>query len=361
MKTYSMNQNQPGQVGGSNVVFQLRNLMQGAQSVLIALSASADEDATAAALALYLVLSKMRKQVTVVSPSKVKVERAHLFGIDKIANQISGGNTLVVSLPYNEGAIEKVSYNIENNRFNLVIEPRGKALSFNPDQIEYNYGKGDYDLVFVIGAAQLNDLGILASKHANAFSNKPIVNIDNSQHNTGFGRVNLVNNVPISQMVTVLIKALRIPLDQDPASNLYTGITSAARGVTLESASPDALEAIAFLLRSNAQLLQQSGQSDQSQPAQQSRPAKQGRQPRQKQKRKDRRFQQPQQPLENTQASPQTESFTVPAQSSGVLQQQATQQNQPSAQEDIKNDDETPEDWLKPKIFTTQKSSTRVN
>lgn len=331
----------PNPSGVPNMIFQLRSMLQSAQNVLIALSQNADEDATAAALALYLVLSKMRKQTTVISSSEVKVERAHLFGIDKITNQIAGGNTLVVSLPYSEGAIEKVSYNIENNRFNLVIEPRGNALSFNPDQIEYNYGKGDFDLVFVIGASQLSDLGPIATKHANAFEGKTIINIDNAQNNTGFGKVNLVNNGPISQIVTMLLKSLRIPIDQDPASNLYTGITSAQQGVTLASASPDSLEAIAFLLRSNATLLTPMGTSPQTVQSQ-----RQQDHPVQAQQPSFMPQQQNVQPMPAQQLNP-----------SPSLPNQGMQQTVPVEEPPMPTDEEAPEDWLKPKIFTTQRNS----
>ena len=119
----------------NNNVFEVRSLLQNAQSVLIALSTANDEDIVAAGLGLYLTLSKMKKQVTIVTSEKVTVEVSHLFGIDKITDQIAGGNNLVVSMPYKDGSIEKVSYHIDGNKFNLVIEPRGERLDFDPNQI----------------------------------------------------------------------------------------------------------------------------------------------------------------------------------------------------------------------------------
>lgn len=238
----------------SNVIFQLRNVLQSAQSILIALPKNADDDTVAAALAFYLTLQKMRKQVSIVTDGDIRVEQAHLFGINKISKQLSGGNTLVVSLPYKEGTIEKVSYNIEGDKFNLVIEPRGERLTFSPDEVEYNFGKGEYDTVFVFGAIDLNNLGNLYKNHQSTFSGKQLVNIDNHSGNTGFGQVNIVEPGPISQTVAVFFKALRLPLDQDPASNLYTGIASKGT-ISLETASPDLLEAVAYLMRSKAQLL----------------------------------------------------------------------------------------------------------
>ena len=45
----------------NNNVFEVRSLLQNAQSVLIALSTANDEDIVAAGLGLYLTLSKMKK------------------------------------------------------------------------------------------------------------------------------------------------------------------------------------------------------------------------------------------------------------------------------------------------------------
>lgn len=288
----------------SSIIFQIRSLLQSAQSILIAFPKDADDDVVAAGLALYLTLQKMRKQASVVCPADIKVAQAHLFGINKISKQLAGGNTLVIALPYKEGTIEKVSYNIEGDKFNLVIEPRGERLSFNPNDVEYNFGKGDYDMVVVMGASDLSDLGDIYETHKNIFQ-KALVNIDNHQNNTRFGQINIVEDGPISQTMTTLFRTLRLPLDQDPASNLYTGIASKQGSLRLDTASPDMLEALAYLMRSKAELLLKSGKT----------------------------LEQPsQKPLSSN-------------------SQKAINQ------EDQNTIEETPEDWLKPKIFHTNNNN----
>ncbi|KKR48347.1 hypothetical protein A3A55_00820 [Candidatus Roizmanbacteria bacterium RIFCSPLOWO2_01_FULL_40_14] len=297
----------------TNNVFEIRSLLQNSQSVLIALAQSNDEDVVAAGLALYMTLVKMRKQVTIVSAQKVKVELSHLFSIDKITDKITGGNNLVVSLPYQEGSIEKVSYHIENNRFNLVIEPRGEKLDFDPNQIEYNYGRGDYDAVFVLGANNLSSLGEIYDRHKNIFSQKPLINIDKSNNNTRFGRINIVENMPVSQLVAQLVKDLRLPLDQDAASNLYTGIISKYGSVTIDAVDPQALDVLSFLGRLKAQNL-----TNKSTPT-------------------------------NQQVSDQSQQRNQ----QGDIQVQSSDNQLGNVDHDV--EDQTPEDWLKPKIFTTNK------
>lgn len=286
-------------------VFEIRSLLQNAQSVLVALAEVNDEDVVAAGLALYLTLTKMRKQVTVVAAQPVKVELSHLFGIDKISDKIAGGNNLVVSMPYEEGTIEKVSYHIENNRFNLVIEPRGESLKFDPAQVEYTYGRGDYDAVFVLGAQDLSALGELYNRHKNIFTQKPVINIDKSAENRKFGRINMVDDVPISQSVTQLVKDLRLPIDQDAASNLYTGIMTTFGSATIDALDPRSLDVLSFLGRMRAQNLHK----------------KIGDQPHQDEKKVQ---------VEEVAPSGNTNS------TNGM------------------QDNQTPEDWLKPKIFSSR-------
>src|SRR3989344_3605220 len=185
----------------SNVVFQLRTLLQNAQSILIALPEMVDDDTTAAGLALYLTLLKMNKQATIAANSDVKVDQAYLYGIDRITKQISGGSSLVISFPYEEGSIEKVTYNIEGSKFNLVIEPRENKLKFSTNQVEYSYGKGEYDAVFVLGASDLKALGSLYVSNKAIFEGKNTVNIDKHRDNTRFGAITIVENAPVSQTI----------------------------------------------------------------------------------------------------------------------------------------------------------------
>ena len=65
------------------------------------------------------------------------------------------GKNLVISFPYQEGSIEKVSYNIENDKFNLVIEPRENYPVITPEMIKYSYGGGNTDLIITVGTSQL--------------------------------------------------------------------------------------------------------------------------------------------------------------------------------------------------------------
>src|SRR6185503_20916376 len=107
-------------------------------------------DQMAAALSLQLSLKKANKKSVVASPTQPIVEIASLVGIDKVQTSIGGeSGDLVVSFPYAEGEIEKVSYTLENNFLNIIVKAGENGLSFDQNEVKYIQGTGSVDLLFV--------------------------------------------------------------------------------------------------------------------------------------------------------------------------------------------------------------------
>ena len=103
------------------------------------------------------------------SPSKMRVEHSRLVGIDKISEKI-GNRNLIISFDYKEDSIEKVSYNVEGEKFNLVIQPRSGYPPLDKSSVDFSYEGIDADVIFVIGAQKLEDLGAIYDKERQAFS-----------------------------------------------------------------------------------------------------------------------------------------------------------------------------------------------
>ncbi len=209
-------------------------------------------DKIAAALALFLSLKKTGKTVTIVCPDEMTVELSSLVGVDKIGQKL-GGKNLVISFDYIEDSIEKVSYNIENNKFNLLIQPKAGFPPLSTDKVNYS-SSGGADLIFVVGAQKLEDLGNLYSQEKQLYQQSSVVNLDVDPKNTQFGKINLT--VPTvsscSELVAGLISALRMPIDQDIATNLFLGIEKMTQGFTSPKTSASTFELTAFCLRAGA-------------------------------------------------------------------------------------------------------------
>lgn len=315
---------------GSNIN-QARSLLDNAKSILIATHIRPTLDSVAASLSLYLSLSALGKQVSIICPSAMTVEYSHLVGVDKITSELakSFGKNLVISFPYQEGSIEKVSYNIENDTFNLVIEPREGFPQITQDAVNYAYGNGDTDLIIVIDSPRLTDLDHIYQNNQSLFNAKNIINIDSHNQNTNYGRVNAVDITAssTSEIVLSFLSGLGYKIDPDTASNLLLGLSSGSANFTSQKTTAATFEAAAICLRNGAK--KRDGQNSFSDMTDQFAQGQFGNQPKlmpnlPKMK--------PQTPFPGAQINPSPNK-------SGPVNTSPKQNNNP------------PPDWLKPKIY----------
>jgi len=240
----------------SEQIREIQTLVAGAKEIMIALPKSPNADKVATALSLFLALSSKGKQVKVVCTDPMTVEFNQLIGVDKITSVTNSGNgrNLIISFPYQEGSIEKVSYNIENDAFNLVIEPREGYPIITPEVVRYSFGGGNIDLIITIGVASLTDLDSIYQSNQDLFASKPIINIDSQNHNQRFGKVNIVDPSvsSVSEMVLYLFSQLNLVISPDIATNFLAGITIGSQNFTSRETSIITFEAASVCLRNGA-------------------------------------------------------------------------------------------------------------
>lgn len=236
-------------------IYRLQTILnQQADNMLILLPHQADLDMMAAALAFYSSLSQMGKQVKIVCPEKITVEKSNLVGVSKITDNLGKeGKNLIISFPYVEGSIEKVSYNIQNQRFNLVIEPKGDKLIFRQDQVEFSWGGGEvdnFDLIFTIGVSEMASLGTFQRPVEKLLQEKTAVIINNKPVDFDFGTLRIINpnNSSLSEMMVLLLSGLNLPFDQDIAGNLLAGIKEKTANFS-QNVTADSFEAAAICMR----------------------------------------------------------------------------------------------------------------
>ena len=298
-------------------------------SGIVMLPANPSPDAIAGATALYLGLLKMGKNVTIVSSSPVKSD---MIAADKIQTSLSvGGENLVVSFPYTDGAIDKIDYHIQGEKFNLVISPRAGFPKLNPNQVNYSYSGGSFDFIITVDAPNLNTIGTLYTENQTQFQGKEIINIDRHLTNAFFGTVNYINKTSSStcELVFKVLKQLECEMDKDMATNLYVGIAGATNTFTSYSVNAETFETIAALLKAGASKKINPQQSAPKQPT----------------------FEQPEysapQPMQRPVSTP---VFSV-KQPGTERQQVQTITSVESQESQSKEGAQSPQDWLKPNIF----------
>ena len=220
-------------------------------AIVVAQNPSVDE--MGAALALYLSLEDLGKSITVASPKTPLVEVSSLVGIDRVTTKLGGeGGDLVVSFPYREGEIEKVSYTRDDNLLNIVVKAGELGLNFSEKDVTFTRGGQAPELMFVIGAARVSDLGSLFNPAS--LKDTVVVNIDNKSDNQGFGDILMVSTKlsSVSEAVANLIISLNYKMDIDIAQNLMQGIANATENFQSQNTSPLAFEMAGVLMRSGA-------------------------------------------------------------------------------------------------------------
>jgi nanoRNase/pAp phosphatase (c-di-AMP/oligoRNAs hydrolase) len=337
---------------------KIRDSIAQAQNVAVAVSGNPDIDQMAAALSLYLTLNNQGKKVSVLSPTEPIVELSSLVGIDKVrmSNEGSGGD-LVVSFPYREGEIEKVSYTIESGFLNIVVKAGEQGLTFDEQDVLFKRGGGKPDLVVTVGAASMADLDALFSE--DALKDVTIINIDNNNNNEGFGDVVLVSPKfsSLSEQVADLMLNLGMDIDIDVAQNLLSGITAATSNFQSPNTSYLAFEIAAILMKRGAVRVRDNAPQQMQAPRQEDRreASRDQGQNRQHQLRGSNTQNQSQNQNQN-QGQNQNQNQQRQEQIRQALRQ-GQQNRQPDQQNRQSDQQKPPSDWLTPKVY---KGSTSV-
>lgn len=233
------------------------------KKVLIALPGQLSLDKLAAGLSLLLSLKQFGIDPVVVTEGTPLVSHSKLFGIGEIKNSLpsaNGGNYLislegVVEASGQIPALEKLDWYPEGANLNLVFHVL-PGQKFEPKNVvNKTLGSNNFELIFVIGASSLNDLGSIYIQNQSIFSGSQIINIDINGQNSGFGKYNIVdpNASSVSEMLTQIMPTLGLNFDQDIASNIVSGIYDATSNLTT-NVKPDTFVAVATAMQAGAKL-----------------------------------------------------------------------------------------------------------
>ncbi len=234
---------------------RLKDLVTQHQSIGIIVPPNPTHDEMAAGLGMYLALKQMDKNVSVACPTDPTVAISSLVGIDKVQRALSGaGGDLVVTFPYREGEIEKVSYTVDNGQLNIVVKAGQNGLSFSQSDVQFRQGGAIPTLIFMMGITDLNQIAGVVNPAE--MSGTTVVNIDNKPSNTGFGDVVHVSPrfSSISEMVADFLTLLepQIELDVDTSQNLLSGILSSTADFQNGKGSYLAFEMAGILMKKGA-------------------------------------------------------------------------------------------------------------
>ncbi|MEK7577298.1 MAG: DHH family phosphoesterase [Patescibacteria group bacterium] len=306
-----------------------KDIVTNAKDIVIVTHTHPTMDSMGGSLALALGLVSLGKSATVLCADAMTVELSSFIGIDKVSKEF-GKKNFVISLDYEDGSIEKVSYNIENKKFNLVIEHRAGHEPFTAEKAKYSYQGATADCIITVDTVHFGEFGKLYTDNKENFAGKSIINIDRHNENTNYGAINLVDPVASSssELVAEFLATLGVKLTTDIATNLLNAIYSATDSFKHANVTSMAFEVASVCLKAGAKrfgvdnpVVSQPQTSVQPQPVIST-------------------------PIQQQQPAP---TFVAPQ----VVQPQVQPQEVPAP---VVPKTPPPSDWLKPKIFKSSSS-----
>ncbi len=210
--------------------FQLKDLINKSKKVLIFIGEEPLVDTVFSGLALNSLLKSFNKTSHLVSAGRLPDNVTLLAEAKEIAKDLES-RKLIISFDYKKNPIDKVSYKIEGDKFNLIVKPKNKGL--NLDEVQTSYVGGDYNLIIILGTQDLRGTK-LYSVHTELFESLPTINIDINEANTRFGKLNIIDQKmeSVSGLLSLLFNQSEIDLTEKCANLLLLGMREATQNFT---------------------------------------------------------------------------------------------------------------------------------
>lgn len=224
-----------------------------AQSILILVSQNSGTDGLASGLSLYLSLQKTGKNVSIMAKAPSVGDAQKLYGVDKVG-LFKGSKNLVVVINNAVETIDRVSHFLDGDKLKLILHVFPQSTGISQDQISFEEEGIKPDVVFAIGYGSEDELKTEIEHVQNIDSTSWVVNISLLDLGQILAQVNVFNDkaASLSEITGDFINQLALPLDEDIAYNLYTGISEATQMFSPSRTSPLSLEMAAWLLKFGA-------------------------------------------------------------------------------------------------------------
>jgi len=219
-------------------------------SVCVIVSNSSGLDGLASGLALYLSLVKLGKNVSIFSRIPSVDDARKVYGIDRIGKTQSQKSLTVVV----ENAVEnvdKVTYFLDGNQLKILIHPLVGSRGISKDQVKLEETMAQADLIFSIGFDTRENLRSQITHEQNLSPETWIINVNKGTLHQKFAQLNVIDSqaATFSELTAKLIQNLALPVDEDIAYNLYTGISGGTQNFSPGKINSQALEIAAWLLK----------------------------------------------------------------------------------------------------------------
>lgn len=229
-----------------------QDLLAKAETIVVFVSEPSGFDGLAAGLALYLSLAKLGKNVSIVAPNPSVGDAQRLYAVDKVG-QVQGKSNLVVVIDNAIENVDKVTYFLEDGKLKIVIHvlPQGKGVT--KDQVSFDQSPVKPNLVFAIGFSSAEELKRKITHEQNLDSETWVISLNRVQLSQDLAQVNIFDpDASLSELTGQLMADLVLPIDEDVAYNLYSGLKSATSNFSLSKSNPRSFQIASMLVKFGA-------------------------------------------------------------------------------------------------------------
>ena len=229
---------------------QFLHAVKRSERPLLVLKELANTDDFATAFGLVAVLKKLGKVAEIVcaggrSPESLKF----LKTAQPVKGDLTNLRALTLSVDVSKAKVEALSYNVVGDELRIHVTPKNGF--WTADDVRVATSAYRYDLLVVVGAADLKSLGSIFTQYADFLYNTPIINIDHAANNEHFGQTNLVDAgaTSVSEVAHDLVKYVDEKLfDTDIATAFLTGMVAKTKSFRTPNVAPKTLAAASSLM-----------------------------------------------------------------------------------------------------------------
>ena len=233
----------------------LQDLVHQSKTAIVLLPENPSYDLVASGLSIFLALREAGKDVQIGCSTPMSVEFTHLVGVDEIKEKV-GNRNLMVSFNYVDSSVDRVSYSLseDNKLFHLIIAPKTGAKPLDFSDVKFEYTGAEADVVFVVGAKEMNDLAhvyqaekqFFDSAYTVAFTQYPV---------SPFARMHFdaAGQTCLAEAIAHFLSGLGLEPKEDVATNLLSSVELSTNRFQSHAMNAETFELIGRLLRNGAQ------------------------------------------------------------------------------------------------------------
>ncbi len=182
---------------------QIKNLIGEAQNICIIPEENPNHEAIISAVALFYTLRNLGKNVNLIIENFPK----NLKSLTPSLDFVSYPKNFVISVPNQKADISQVYYEKDNDALKIHLTVENGILK--QDDISFYFAETKPNLVITLG---IKDYQTQLTSRLDSFGfllDSPVLNIDNKTENKNFGKINIIEEKPLLELVMNLINNLR--------------------------------------------------------------------------------------------------------------------------------------------------------